>query len=158
MPVLATAGMVVLAAAAVALLTLSTGSGHLLVLCVAAALRFGAGATVSPGLFLAVLAVPSSKLGEVFALVELLRSEAAFLVAPVLLHVAMAHGTKGSALTDGITESVWVALALLLAATITNIALFYTGRARLHPPDLEAWVEDGEQALESPPVAGALRS
>lgn len=156
-PVLATSGMVVLAVAAGLLLTLSVGSGHLVILLAAAALGFGAGATVSPGLFLAALAVPSAKLGAAFALVELLRSEAAFLVAPVLLHVATTSGTSGRALVGGITTGVWVALALVLAAITANVALFYLGGARLHRPDLEAWVGHGEQALESPPVAAAVR-
>jgi MFS family permease len=156
-PVLATAGMVVLAAGGGALLTLTVGSGHAVILIAAGALGFGAGATVSPGLFLAALAVPSSRLGEAFALVELLRSEAAFLVGPVLLYVATSAGISGRALTSGITTGVWVAIGLVVAGTVANIALFYAGGARLHAPDLEAWVGRGEHALESPAVAAAVR-
>lgn len=44
---------------------------------------FGAGAAVAPALFMAGLSAPANRLGPTFALVELLRSEAAFLVAPV---------------------------------------------------------------------------
>jgi hypothetical protein len=47
-------------------------------------LGFGAGAGVAPALFMAGLSAPSDRLGPTFALVELLRSEAAFRVAPVV--------------------------------------------------------------------------
>ncbi len=40
-----------------------------------------------PGLFMAGLSVPSNRLGPTFALVELLRAEAAFLIGPVLVHM-----------------------------------------------------------------------
>ncbi len=49
----------------------------------------GIGAWVTPALFLAAFSLRSAGLQRVFAVLELLRAVAAFLVAPVLLHFAV---------------------------------------------------------------------
>jgi len=49
----------------------------------------GIGASVTPALFLAAFSLRSAGLQRVFAVLELLRAVAAFLVAPVLLHFAV---------------------------------------------------------------------
>jgi len=84
------------------LLVVRRGDAGWLLPLIAALFGFGAGATVAPGLFQAALSMPSRQLGPAFALVELLRSEAAFLIAPLLLHVAEADGTSPHALTTGV--------------------------------------------------------
>src|SRR6185437_8630325 len=48
----------------------------------------GAGATVSPGLYLAAFPLPSRLVGRIFARVELVRPVADFILAPVMLGVA----------------------------------------------------------------------
>lgn len=165
-PVLATAGMAVLAVAGAGMLVVVGHLGHpghpgppvdhLALACIAAGLGFGAGATVSPGLFLAGLAVPSDRIGPAFALVELLRSEGAFLAGPVVLHLAMA--TPATVTVAGLRTGAWIAIALVAFGTLVNVVLFYGGGARLHAPDLQAWVGEGETALDSPPVAAAVRN
>lgn len=75
-------GMLMLLAAGAVLLTATSTDSELPVMLAALTLGLGAGATVSPGLFLAALAVPSNKVGRAFALVQLLRLEAGFIFAP----------------------------------------------------------------------------
>lgn len=132
-------------------------TGHATILWVAATIGFGAGATVSPGLFMAGLSMPSSQLGPTFALVELLRSEAAFLLAPVLLHVAEAQGTKRPQLDHGISVAGWTLVVILLAGLAVSAFVWRASGARSHAPDLENWLEEGNEALDSPPVLAEVR-
>ena len=116
-------------------------------------LGFGAGAGVSPGLFMAGLSVPSRRLGPTFALVELLRAEAAFLVAPVLLAIAKAM----TDLPEGVFDAALIAVVLCAVATLLLALLFAAGGVGLHPPDIEAWLGGEESAFESPPLVASLR-
>ncbi|MCU1378260.1 MAG: hypothetical protein JWN29_1243 [Acidimicrobiales bacterium] len=156
-PVLINVGMVVLGVAAVGVGLLRVDSVSWLVPLIAAGVGFGAGATVSPGLFQAALAVPSKQLGPAFALVELLRSEAAFLIGPIVLHVAMSSGASPSELTDGIHLGAWIMLAATVAGVALIIALPLIGGTGLQAPDLPSWLEGRERGIESPPLAAALR-
>ncbi len=159
-PVLALVGLGVLLAAGVMLETLGRpghgGDGTVLV--AAGLLGFGAGATVSPGLFLAGLAAPSRQVGPAFALVELLRSEATYIVAPIVLDVATGGVPAPGALGSGLGTLGWALVATLAATMIGLVALFVGSGARLHKPDLSKWADNGEEALPSPPVAAPLRS
>ncbi|HEY6538004.1 MAG TPA: MFS transporter [Candidatus Dormibacteraeota bacterium] len=157
-PLLVLLGMLVLAGAALLLGLAGRHPDAVEIMTAAGALGFGAGAAVSPGLFLAGLSLPSAQIGTVFAMVELLRSEAAFLVGPVLLYLAMSEGSQGQALAGGVSVSVWLALGLALAATAAMVSLFLLGGARLERPQLRDWLESGEEpALDSPPTAQVLR-
>ena len=151
------AGTLVLVAGSVGLALTGPGTGNLTIYLVAAAIGFGAGATVSPGLFLAGLSVPSRELGPAFALVELLRSEAAFLLGPILLHVALWHGDRRPQLDHGISIGAWVLVAVLVAGLAVCAFLWRGSGAHSHPPDLERWLEDGDEALDSPPVLAEVR-
>lgn len=150
LPLLVLAGMALLLAGA---LVLASGLSDIHVLIGAGLLGAGAGATVSPGLFLAALGVPSSRVGRAFALVELLRAEAAFLVGPVLLHVAL----RGMPLTRSVRAPLWATVVLAGAGIVILGGLYATSRPRLHPPDLERWLEGDEAALHSPPTANRVR-
>lgn len=116
-------------------------------------LGFGAGAGVTPGLFMAGLSVPSSRIGPTFALVELLRSEAAFLLAPVLLRVAMG----GADLSRGVWFSSLVVLVITAASAVVLLGLLLLGGVRPHRPDLEGWLGGDSAAFHSPPLAAVLR-
>ncbi|HET9076072.1 MAG TPA: MFS transporter [Acidimicrobiales bacterium] len=151
------AGVLVLGAGSVALALNGSATGNLTIYLVAAAIGFGAGATVSPGLFLAGLSVPSRQLGPAFALVELLRSEAAFLLGPVLLHVALWHGAKRPQLDHGVSVGGWVLVAVLAGGLAVCAFLWRGSGARSHSPDLQRWLEDGDEALDSPPVLAEVR-
>lgn len=147
------AGLLALGAGAALLVPLSpTGTGTV-VTTASLLLGFGAGATVSPGLFLAAFGVPASRLGRAFALVELLRSEAAYAVTPVVVFLAEALPTLASGIRVGLLAMVALAGVGLVAA----LAIPLFSGARLRKPDLEAWLEDGEQALASPTTVAHLR-
>ncbi len=115
-------------------------------------LGFGAGSAVAPALFLAGMGVEAQKLGRAFALIELLRSEAAFLIAPVL--VVLAAHVGGLA---GTREALVVAM-VIAALGLAIFGLVYVGSGtRTHDPDILGWLTDGKQALHSPPVLARLR-
>ncbi|HVV24034.1 MAG TPA: MFS transporter [Pseudonocardiaceae bacterium] len=121
--------------------------------CAAVLLGFGAGAGVTPGLFMAGLSAPSTRIGPTFALVELLRSEAAFLLAPVLLRAAMSGGD----LVGGVWRSSLVVVVLTGASAVVLVGLLLLGGARPHEPDLDGWLAGENAAFHSPALAAVVR-
>ena len=154
LPLLVLGGLGVLAVAAAALLALDPATAMVLVPVVAVLLGFGAGAAVAPGLFMAGLSVPSSSVGPTFALVELLRSEAAFILAPLLSYVAM---TSAGSLSGGILLGIGVTFGLIAIVSPVLIGLLLLGGVGPHAPDLEAWVRGDDIAYDSPRIAAAIR-
>jgi hypothetical protein len=69
----------------------------------------GSGASVTPALFLAAFSLRSAGLQRMFAVLELLRAVAAFLVAPVLLHFAV---TLVGLPTAAMGTALWICFAL----------------------------------------------
>jgi len=126
---------------------------HALVLAAAALLGLGAGSTVSPGLFVAAFGVESDKLGRAFALVELLRAEAAYLVGPVVLYAAEQSADPA----QGLVRSTWIVIGLVIAGTGLLLLLARLSRVRLRTPDLDGWLEGRGQALPSPPTGAVVR-
>ncbi|HWF73813.1 MAG TPA: MFS transporter [Solirubrobacteraceae bacterium] len=151
-PVLAFGGMAVLAGGAAVLSGVATGP-QAVVLVGSGLVGFGVGASVSPSLFIAGFSLPSAQIQRVFALVELLRGVAAFMIAPVLLHLAVTSAATPAA---GIATAVWVSFGLAAGGGLLATYLFILGRARLVRPDLERW-QEGEPAWDSPPVAAGIR-
>ena len=149
-PVLVDVGLVLLAAGAV-LPLLSQGDG--VVPWAALLLGLGAGSTVSPGLFLIGLGMPSDRLGRAFALVQLLRSVATYAVAPVVLALVAGHGTPSA---GGLRHGLEAMVAVAGAGLVIALALPALSGARLRTPDLEAWL-DGGRAVPSPRAATHLR-
>lgn len=148
-PLLAAAGLLLLAGAAV-ILTGAAHGGDALVLAGSGAVGLGVGASVSPALFVAGFSLPSPLLPRVFAMVELLRGVAAFLVAPVLAHVAKttSGGTRGAT---------WVAFAILAAGLVAVVCIYLAGGQRLQEPRLEEWLDGSGTAKDSHPLGAALR-
>ncbi len=152
-PVLALSGLVSVAVAATLLLVALTPTSAGRVVPIAGVLLgFGAGAGVAPGLFLAGFSVPSTKLGPTFALVELLRSEAAFLIGPVLLTLAVSVGLPG-----GIRLAIGLTLAFVVLGGLALVAVYLLGGARPHEPDLNGWLAGEGTAYDSPPVLARAR-
>ncbi|MFE3601192.1 MFS transporter [Streptomyces sp. NPDC059142] len=151
-PYLALSGTVSVAVAAGVLLTVSPANASVVVPFAALLLGFGAGAGVTPGLFLAGFSVPSAQIGPTFALVELLRSEAAFLVGPVLLHLALTTG-----LAQGFHLAVAITLVLLGAGALLLVCLYALGGARPEPPDLASWLSGSSTAYHSPALLAVVR-
>ncbi|HEY2601043.1 MAG TPA: MFS transporter [Thermoleophilaceae bacterium] len=151
---LAFAGLLVMGAGAAVLSGVGSGSDAV-VLVGSALLGLGVGASVSPALFLAGFSLKSKQLPRVFALIELLRGVAAFMLAPVLLHVAQ---TVGGNPESGTKTAIWICFAIAIGGALIAASLFVLGRARLQAPDLEPWLEGEQPAIESPPLGAGIRA
>jgi MFS family permease len=149
-PVLVDVGLVLLAAGAL-LPLLSTGTGA--TQACALLLGLGAGATVSPGLFLIGLGMPSDRLGRAFALVQLLRSVATYAVAPVVLAMS---GSTAKPSASGLRSGFLAMVVLAGVGVVVALAVPAISGARLRAPDLDSWLE-GDRAVPSPPTATHLR-
>jgi MFS family permease len=115
----------------------------------------GLGAAVAPALFVAGFSLPSASLQRVFAIVELLRAVAAFMVAPVLAHFA---ATVGGSPKTGTGIVLWIGLGIAVAGTVVAVLLYVLGRARPQAPDLERFMNGDGPAWYSPPLLAAVRS
>jgi MFS family permease len=158
LPFLVLGGMLMLLGAGALLLTLRPGPGAgTTVLAAAGLLGLGAGATVSPGLYLAAFSLPSRIVGRTFALVELVRSVADFILAPVMLGVARVASGAVEPSAAGLRFAIWLTLGVTAALTLGGIALYLLGGVGLPRPDLNAWIEQNRPAIGSPPLAQKLR-
>ena len=114
----------------------------------------GLGATVAPALFVAGFSLPSASLQRVFAIVELMRAVAAFMIAPIFAHFA---ATVGGNLYDGIGIALWIGLALALGGALIGVAIYVLGGARPQTPDIERFVAGEAPAWYSPPLLARVR-
>jgi MFS family permease len=153
LPALALFGLVVAGMAGALLLTLGHGRAISIIALAGVLLGFAAGAGVTPGLFMAGLSVPSGRLGPTFAMVELLRSEAAFLVAPIVVQIVMLFSDP----TQGIRLATEILVLLCAVCGALILAVLLLGGARPHAPDLELWVAGERPAYQSPRLAAAVR-
>jgi nucleotide-binding universal stress UspA family protein/MFS family permease len=116
----------------------------------------GIGASVTPALFLAGFSLRSASIQRVFAILELLRAVAAFMIVPILLHFAV---TLTGLATPAMNTALWICFGLAIGAAIVGIALYLLGRVRPLPPApaLDRWMGGMEPAWDSPPLLAALR-
>ncbi len=114
----------------------------------------GIGASVTPALFLAGFSLRSASIQRVFAILELLRAVAAFMIVPILLHFAT---TLTGLATPAMSIALWVCFGLSVGAAIVGIGLYALGRVRPPAPALERWMGGMEPAWDSPPLLAALR-
>ena len=152
-PVLVLGGLLTIAAAGELLALAGALPAVPVIALVGVLLGLGAGAAVGPGVFLGALSVPAPRLGPAFALVQLLRVEAAFLLAPLLLRVA----TSGSESARSVRQ---VAVLIAVAAALGTVLLtgvLLLGGSRPHTPDLQRWVDGDAPAYDSPPLAALVR-
>jgi MFS family permease len=152
-PVFAFAGMLVLACTGV-LVTGAADGSTALIAAGTLGIGIGVGASVAPGLFVAGFSLPAMQLPRIFALVELLRGVAAFLTAPIIIHLAV--NSSGS-FAHGITTATWVATGILLTGVVAIIAIIVSGGVRLQTPTIAAWLEGEGSAIHSPSLGAALR-
>jgi MFS family permease len=152
-PLIAFVGLVVLAVTAVFVTGVGDGGTGLIALCTLG-IGVGVGASVAPGLFVAGFSLPSMQLPRIFALVELLRGVAAFLTAPIVLHIAV---NSGGSFAHGIATGAWIGVALLVTGVAAVVAIIASGGARLQQPTIEPWLEGEGTAIHSPPLGAALR-
>lgn len=112
----------------------------------------GLGATVAPALFCAGFSLPAATLQRVFAIVELLRAVAAFMIAPVFAHFAV---TVGGDVRAGTGIALWVGLGLAIAGAAVPVLIYLLGGARAETPQLERFLGGEGPAWHSPPLFGA---
>jgi len=115
----------------------------------------GLGGTVAPALFVAGFSVPAANLQRVFAIVELLRAVAAFMVAPIFFHFA---ATVTDNINDGTTIALWVGLGIALAGAAIGVAIYVLSGARPVAPDIEGFLQGLHPAWYSPPLFDRIRS
>jgi MFS family permease len=152
-PVLAFSGMLLLAGGAAVLHDVSGGSQAIVVIG-SGLVGLGVGASVSPALFICGYSITSTQIQRVFALIELLRGVAAFMVAPLLLHLALTVAKSPSA---GTPVAMWVCFGLAAGGAVVSAYIFLLGRGRLQAPALEQWERGDGPAWESPPLAAGIR-
>jgi MFS family permease len=114
----------------------------------------GLGATVAPALFVAGLSLPAANLQRVFAIVELLRAVAAFMIAPVFAHFA---ATVGGSLKAGTGIALWIGFALSIAGAVISVLLYRLGGAHAQTPDVERFLAGEAPAWYSPPLLARIR-
>ena len=114
----------------------------------------GLGATVAPALFVAGFSLPSANLQRVFALVELLRAVAAFMIAPIFAHMAV---TVGGSVEAGTRIALWIGLGLAVSGATIAVLIYVLSGARPQAPDLEGFIDGDSPAWYSPPLLARLR-
>jgi MFS family permease len=147
------AGMAFLAAG-IAVFLIEIPSSDAMTLVGAALTGIGVGATVAPALFVAGFSLPAANLQRVFAIVELLRAVAAFMIAPVFAHLAT---TVGGGLDAGTAIALWVGLGVAIAGTLAAVLIYALGGARPQTPDVERFMDGEGPAWYSPPLLAGVR-
>ena len=114
----------------------------------------GLGATVAPALFGAGFTQLAPTLQRVFAMVELLRAVAAFMIAPVFVYVA---ATVGGSPAAGTRLVLWISLAIVAVGTVLSAAVYLAGGARPQTPQMTRFLDGDGPAWDSPPLFARLR-
>jgi MFS family permease len=147
------AGMAMLAAG-IAVFRISVPSSQAMTLVGSGLTGIGLGATVAPALFVAGFSLPAANLQRVFAIVELFRAVAAFMVAPIFLHFALA---TGGGLDAGTAIALWIGLGLAIGGGIIGVAIYVLSGARPQTPDLDLFLAGRDPAWDSPPLLAKVR-
>jgi MFS family permease len=114
----------------------------------------GLGASVAPALFVAGFSLPSNNLQRVFAIVELMRAVAAFMIAPLFAHFA---ATVGGNEVTGTGIALWIGFGFAIAGGLIAVLLYALGRARPQTPNLERFLDGEGAAWYSPPLLAGIR-
>ncbi len=147
-------GMILLAAG-IAVFLIEVPSSQTLTLIGSGLTGLGLGATVAPALFVAGFSLASNSLQRVFAIVELLRAVAAFMVAPIFVYIA---ANAGSDLDAGTRIALWIGLGLAVGGATVGVAIYMLSAARPQTPDLERFLAGTSPAWDSPPLLARVRS
>jgi MFS family permease len=147
-------GMVLLAAG-IAVFRVHVPSSQALTLLGSGLTGLGLGATVAPALFIAGFSLPAANLQRVFAIVELFRAVAAFMVAPIFVRFA---STASSNLDQGTGAALWIGLGLALAGAAIGLAIYVFSGARPQAPNFDLFLGGKTPAWYSPPLLAKLHS
>jgi MFS family permease len=115
----------------------------------------GLGAAVAPALFVAGFSLRAASLQRVFAIVELFRAVAAFMIAPVFVHFA---ATVGGNAKTGTGIALWIGFGLAAGGAVIAVLLYALGRARPQTPNLERFMDGEGPAWYSPPLLAGIRN
>lgn len=143
-----------LLAAGILLFRLAIPANQPLALLASALTGLALGATVAPALFVAGFSLQSNSLQRVFAIIELLRAVAAFMVAPIFAHFA-ARAAGG--LTAGAGDALWIGFGLAVGGAVFGVAVYALSGARPQTPDLDQFLDGESPAWYSPPLLARLR-
>jgi nucleotide-binding universal stress UspA family protein len=146
-------GMVLLAAG-IAVFRLAIPASQPLVLLGAALTGLALGATVAPALFVAGFSLESNGLQRVFAIIELFRAVAAFMVAPIMAHFA---ATASVDLVEGTGDALWISFGLAIGGAVFGVAVYTLSGARPQTPKLDQFLAGESPAWYSPPLLARLR-
>jgi hypothetical protein len=147
-------GMLFLAAG-IAVFRIEVPSSQALTLVGSGLTGIGLGATVAPALFVAGFSLPAANLQRVFAIVELLRAVAAFMVAPIFAKLA---ATSGGSLDGGTGIALWIGLVLAVGGAVIGVSIYALSGARPQPADLDTFLQGVTPAWHSPPLLARVRS
>ena len=147
-------GMALLAAGIV-VFRFAIPANQSLVLLGAALTGLALGATVAPALFVAGFSLQSKSLQRVFAIIELLRAVAAFMVAPIFAYFAVA--APGD-LVAGTGTALWIGFGLAVGGAVFGVAIYALSGARPQTPDLDEFLDGDSPAWYSPPLLARLRN
>jgi MFS family permease/nucleotide-binding universal stress UspA family protein len=147
-------GMVLLAAG-ILVFRIALPANQPLVLVASALTGLALGATVAPALFVAGFSLQSNSLQRVFAIIELFRAVAAFMVAPILAHFA---ATVSTDLDSGTDDALWIGFGLAVGGAVFGVAVYALSGARPQTPDLDEFLDGDDPAWYSPPLLARIRS
>ncbi|HEY2265681.1 MAG TPA: hypothetical protein VGI96_23850, partial [Streptosporangiaceae bacterium] len=118
-----------------------------------ALIGIGVGASVVPALFLAGFSLRSASIQRVFAILELMRAFAAFMIVPILTHFAISMAGYP---TEAMRTTLWVCFGLAVGGTLVGIALYALGGSKPPTPSLQKFLDGQEPGWESPALFAAL--
>jgi MFS family permease len=114
----------------------------------------GVGASVVPALFLAGFSQRAASIQRVFAILELMRAFAAFMIVPILVHFAI---SLAGLPTAAMRTTLWVCFGLAVGGTLVGVLLYVLGGTAPPAPSLERFLGGREPGWESPPLFAAVR-
>jgi MFS family permease len=120
----------------------------------AALIGVGVGASVVPALFLAGFSLRSASIQRVFAILELMRAIAAFMIVPILAHFAISLTGHP---TPAMQTTLWVCFGLAVGGTVVGVLLYVLGGSKPPAPSLERFLVTGEAGWHSPALFAGIR-
>jgi MFS family permease len=114
----------------------------------------GVGASVVPALFLAGFSQRSASIQRVFAILEVMRAFAAFMIVPILAHFAL---SQAGLATPAMRTTLWVCFGLAVGGTLVGVLLYVLGGKVPPAPDLDRFLGGNEPGWESPPLLARIR-
>jgi MFS family permease len=114
----------------------------------------GVGASVVPALFLAGFSLRSASIQRVFAILELMRAIAAFMIAPILVHFAL---SPAGLATPAMSTALWVCFGLAAGGAVVGVLLYLLGGIKPPAPSVPQFLSGQEPGWDSPPLLATVR-